>query len=573
MGAAAAVEVRRESLIRVCHFCSNVIKLASESQMKAAEQRAEAAVLRAEEEMAKRVAAAELRAEEEMAKRKAAEQRAEEEENIRKMEDGTLFLTLCELNLAKSENFSQMAATPPHKRPVLWDNLLKKIPVYSLEYEPNARQRASLPNEVRKCHEDVFGCSSKIRSASGHELPDEKFPAAHILAQGRLCRDLLKETIQYLSGGEKLSDFQMKRLLHGFKKNAQSNNIHKHCVFQQPYNFIRYRNQFVSWDTRCASIFYPQLSWQEQLAWDRGQEYSVFFLALTPRDFCHADPLKGNRVEIVDLDVDENRKQFDDALKAAAEGCVEILRRNLPAPQSQLAETPAATSGAAGDARRHQQQRLRRGGGGGGVGGAAGGEADQEQASSANDTEPFDGKRYMETLTAIAKQDHVYTLSSKGIPKGAKVLRVNFTSKTAPHPAFLTVKGINALVNINCMKGMIKGLTFSSKKAAIAIPGCLSLEGPKTSCGLCRFYRATMEGFSSCESLADYFTSSDEDSCDDAPEDARVDESATSSALRGESLLSASKGGAAAPSPRGDSKAPFPSGPNVALREPSPNTT
>ena len=263
-------------------------------------------------------------------------------------------------------------------------------------------------------------------------------------------------------------------------------------------------------------------------------------------------------MEIVDLDDDENRNQFDNDLKAAAEGCVEILRRNLSGPQSLLAETPSLHHG--------------RGGGGRGVGGAAGGEADHGQAPSANDSEPFDGKRYIETLQAIAKQDHVYTLSSEGLRKGTQVLRVHFTSDMAPHPAFLTVKGINALVNINCMKGKIKGLKFSSEKAAIAIPGCLSVEGPNTSCGRCRFYRATVEGFSGCESLADYFTSSDEDSCDDVPEDARADENAASSALRDESLLSASKGGAAA-RPRSDSKAPSPSSPNVALRELSPNTT
>jgi hypothetical protein len=123
------------------------------------------------------------------------------------------------------------------------------------------------------------------------------------------------------------------------------------------------------------------------------------------------------------------------------------------------------------------------------------------------------------------------------------------------------------------MKNKIDGLPFSSEKAAIAIPGCLSLEGPNTSCGLCRFYQATVEGFGGGESLADYFTSesSDEDSCDDTLEDARVGEQEASSALRGEWLLSSSKDGATAPSPRADSKGPAPMG-HVPLRERSPNT-
>jgi hypothetical protein len=84
-------------------------------------------------------------------------------------------------------------------------------------------------NEERVEH--VFSCPSKM-SSSGHELPDENFPAAHILAQGTLCRNFLRETIQYLRGGEKLSDFQMKRLLHGFKTKAAPNNANKPA--QQP---------------------------------------------------------------------------------------------------------------------------------------------------------------------------------------------------------------------------------------------------------------------------------------------------------------------------------------------------
>jgi hypothetical protein len=193
-----------------------------------------------------------------------------------------------------------------------------------------------------------------------------------------------------------------------------------------------------------------------------------------------ANPLKGNQVVIIELGVHESRNLPGNSftilqrhqLNFAAEECVQILHRNLPGQQSLLAETPrcqplpAAISGP----------------------GAAG---EQYEALSANNLSSLTERGHKQTLSAIAKQDtiiHIY-LSSKDILEDAKVLRVHFTSEMAPHPAFLTVRSINALVNINCVRGVIKGLTFSvrSKKTTIAIPRCLSLEGQNTSCGLPSF--------------------------------------------------------------------------------------
>ena len=535
-----------------------------EAEAKREVAEASATAEKAKREVAEESAKAEkAKREEAEAKRKEAEEsvkaekaKREEAENLAAKANGTYFVSLCDLALEKTQNFSEMPDEPPHERPELWKSLLKKIPDGSLEHEPTCR--ANVPTKVRNLEEDVFGCScvpTWVSKGSELMLPDEKFPAAHILAQGNLCRKMLRTTVQYLCGGEELTDFQMKRLLFGFKEPNKTKATLKFCIFQQAYNFIRYRDQFVTWDSRNAAIFLPEMSWLEQLFWKEGQEYSAFFLALTPQDFVHASPLNGVRVKIVDLSVDDNRSKFDSALKAGAEGLIQILRRNLPVGPSPVAETPSAS-----------QQ------------GAASDEPDAGNDSGADapsETEPFDGKIYIQTLQAIAKQGYVHVLSLKGIPEDAKVIRVNFTSKMAPHPAFLTTKGINAVINLQCMKSKIDGLEFSPDKAAIAIPGCLAVEGPGTSCGLCRFHFANTE-LGGCERLADYFALSEAESdLDDVADVSRADENTTPSAPRGEWLLSGHgrEGSPTAPSQRCDSKGSTSSGPDFALRELSPNTT
>ena len=470
--------------------------------------------------------AAEDEAKAEKTRREAAEERSA-------ISDGTFFLSMCDLNMTKTPNFNEMLDKPPHERPRLWDRLIKSIPETSLEYNAT-QQRTSVPAKIRKMKEDIFGCPSQPYFLE-QQLPDEKFPAAHILAQGKECRRLLQKTIDYLCGGDPLSDFVMNRLLFGFKRTKDLQATLQYNIFQQYFNFIRYRDQFVSWDSRHASIFIVEKPWLEQLNWDKGQAYSVFFLALTPRDFARADLLTGSRVKIVDLGVAEERKKFDEALEAAAEGQMEILRRNLPPQQSPSVETSSSLRSAA----------------------ATRGTGEQHEHVPSTGQEPFDGKVYRQTLQAIANQGYIHVLSSKHIPKDAKVIRVEFSGDMAPHPAFLTTKGINALVNFNCSKGLIDGLAFSPDNAAIAIPGCLSVEGPETSCGLCRFHFATHE-LGGCESLADYFN---EESVDEDDENA------------GESLLRGTfkNDMPATPSPNGDSKASSHSGRSVSLRELSPN--
>ena len=123
--------------------------------------------------------------------------------------------------------------------------------------------------------------------------------------------------------------------------------------------------------------------------------YSVFFLALTPRDFARADLLTGSRVKIVDLGVAEERKKFDEALEAAAEGQMEILRRNLQPQQSPSVETSSSLRSAA----------------------ATRGTGEQHEHVPSTGQEPFDGKVYRQTLQAIANQGYIHVLSSKDIPK------------------------------------------------------------------------------------------------------------------------------------------------------------
>ena len=165
-------------------------------------------------------------------------------------------------------------------------------------------------------------------------------------------------------------------------------------------------------------------------------------------------------------------------------------------------------------------------------------EVESDDESSTSKAEPFYGKVYHRTLQALANQGFIHVLTSKGVPSDAKVIRVKFTANMAPHPAFVTVKGINAVVNLNNMKRMIKGLRFSPTKAAIAILGCVSIEGPQTACGLCHFHFASVwtGGY---DNLADFFAPSDEDDDDDSGfHSAHVDEYLESSELQGDSGLS-----------------------------------
>ena len=84
------------------------------------------------------------------------------------------------------------------------------------------------------------------------------------------------------------------------------------------------------WDTRYACVFIPSgMTWKQQLEWNESAEYSAYFLALTANDNITAAPLNGRRVDIVDLSMAENKLQFQEALKAAAEGQIEILGRNI----------------------------------------------------------------------------------------------------------------------------------------------------------------------------------------------------------------------------------------------------
>lgn len=143
----------------------------------------------------------------------------------------------------------------------------------------------------------------------------------------------------------------------------------------------------------------------------------------------------------------------------------------------------------------------------------------------------------------------------------------------APHPAFLTTKGINAVVNLAYIQGKIKGVKFNPKTPAIGVPGCIIVEGAKTSCGLCRFHFANTE-LGGCEGMADYFTSSDEETgLDDFVDAAGADVNTASDTLDGVSLLQgqSKRGSSAGPSPQDGVNATLP--PSQPLRERAPNTT
>ena len=76
------------------------------------------------------------------------------------MSDGTSVLSLCVMNLTKTQKFNEMLDKPTHERSHLWDCLIKSIPESSLEHTAT-QERASVPEKIRKMEEDVFGCPSK----------------------------------------------------------------------------------------------------------------------------------------------------------------------------------------------------------------------------------------------------------------------------------------------------------------------------------------------------------------------------------------------------------------------------
>ena len=235
------------------------------------------AVATADVENAQRAEAEAKRAEAE-AKRAEAEAKRAEAEVAASMANGTYFLHMSDLYLEETVRFDEIPVKALHGRPTLWQRLITPIPETSLEHKPE--NHASVPSKVKTLQDDVFGCP-KTPMLGNSKLIDEFFPAAHILAQGNVCRELLKPTIEYLCGGEKLTEFQMQRPIFGYERAPKANATLEYCVFQQPYNYILLREQFVVWEKRNAAIFLPEKSWLEQLNWNVGEEYSAFFLALT----------------------------------------------------------------------------------------------------------------------------------------------------------------------------------------------------------------------------------------------------------------------------------------------------
>jgi len=60
---------------------------------------------------------------------------------------------------------------------------------------------------------------------------------------------------------------------------------------------------------------------------------------------------------------------------------------------------------------------------------------------------------------------HVQTLSTLA----------EFSVELQPHLAFMTVKSLNAITNLNFKLDKINGLAFDLKKTATSIPGCQAL--------------------------------------------------------------------------------------------------
>ena len=121
--------------------------------------------------------------------------------------------------------------------------------------------------------------------------------------------------------------------------------------------------------------------------------------------------------------------------------------------------------------------------------------AEHSDTSVGSETEPFlnENKLYKQTIRALAGQGFIHVFDYEKIPDSGQVLYLKFSPEFQPHPVFMTVKGFNVITNLNFKLGKINGLPYDPKKTAISVPGCLAVDGPHTSCALCRSHYSTQE--------------------------------------------------------------------------------
>jgi hypothetical protein len=385
-----------------------------------------------------------------------AERRAEEEKKLREYADGSSILRLGHLSMEKQIYFLKTGDIPParHKRPGLFQDLLDKIPEKCFSHVPKYRE--SHATEALASDEDLFG--NKVMEVNDGMTTKHSFPNAHILAQGVTCRALLLDSLSYIisvdARGESPSQDVLEKLSFGFRLQEQGNATVQHNFYRQSFNLVKFYGQYEIWDQRHALLFLVDSPWVEQMQCDPCTRFGAFVFAERISDYQRIGVLTGSRVTRMDLKEDETRVRLCVAIEAAAEGLNDILSRVLA---------------------KHS--------------------ADSEGAAGGIVSEPFrsENKLYTATLSALKKQGFMYVFDSEKLPDSGQVLYVEFPENFPPHPALLTVKGINVFTNRNFQLDKISGLTCVPGKTAISIPGCLAVEGPQTSCGLCRFHFSTQE--------------------------------------------------------------------------------